>query len=123
MRIVAGLAALVLAGGAQAAEVCAIPQPPQVIAQSGDPHAKGSRLLQAWTMDDAPVWTIVAMLHNHAFHPGQPELNGAPAPSRPDAQFLVNFAGSGMAEAWITNGLHTAHIPAAAFGLFERDGP
>jgi hypothetical protein len=41
---------------------------------------------------------------------------------------IVPFARSyaaraGLAEAWITNGLHTAHIPAAAFGLFERDGP
>lgn len=68
-------------------------------------------------------WTVLAAMHNHAFHPGQPELNGALAPSTADAQFNVNFAGTGVAEAWITNGLHTVRIPAAAFGLFERDGP
>ncbi|MBL8554082.1 MAG: hypothetical protein JNL41_07375 [Phenylobacterium sp.] len=73
--------------------------------------------------DRSAGWMILAVLHNHAFHPGNSELNGAIAPSRPDAQFSMNFADTGVAEAWITNGLHTAHIPAAAFGLFERDGP
>lgn len=67
-------------------------------------------------------WLVLGGLHNHAFHPGQPELNAPLAPSKPDAQFNQNFAASaGMAEAWITNGLHTARIPAAAFGAFERD--
>jgi len=72
--------------------------------------------------DHQAGWKVLGALHNHAFHPGQPELNGPLAPSGPDAQFNANFAESaGLAEAWITNGLHTARIPAAAFGLFERD--
>lgn len=66
-------------------------------------------------------WSVRAVLHNHAFHPDQPLLNSALAPSLPDAQFNVNFAERvGLAEAWITNGLHTTRIPAAAFGRFER---
>jgi len=37
------------------------------------------------------------------------------------AQFNLRFhAQTGMAEAWIPNGLHTAQIPAAAFPLFEQ---
>jgi hypothetical protein len=74
------------------------------------------------TADYQSGWKVLGTLHNHAFHPGQPELNGPLAPSKPDGRFIVNFAASaGLAEAWITNGLHTARIPAAAFGLFERD--
>ena len=237
------IAALVLApAAAAAADVCAFPEPPRVLAQSGDPHARGARLLQVWEMDDAPVWwsqaepkgyaafraqvaakagntdpafllaqnpspnnrlvaanaaqwiapanclemllqqtqnqrigvfdaptefsavilrspdtkrlriyfytinedgigraspvsdpaaedsragwKVLAAIHNHAFHPGQPPLNAALAPSTADAQFNVNYAArAGMAEAWITTGLHTAHIAAAAFAQFERDGP
>lgn len=68
-------------------------------------------------------WRVLAALHNHAFHPGTPSLNGSIAPSKADAQFNVNYAASaGMTEAWITNGLHTARIPAGAFAQFERDG-
>lgn len=237
------IAALVLTSAAAAAPpACVFPDPPRVIAQSGDPHAHGSRLLQVWEVADAPVWwsqqagpagyaafraqvaakagptdpalllaqtpwtnnrlvaanaaqwvrpanclemllqqtqnrriapfdaptefmavilrssdtkrlrvyfyttnqdgigratpvsdlaaedhragwTVLAALHNHAFHPGQPDLNAPLAPSKPDAQFNANYAARvGLAEAWITNGLHTAHIPAAAFDKFERDG-
>jgi hypothetical protein len=231
---------LTLAQLASAAETCAFPQAPRVLESSGDPHARGSRLLQLWEMDDAPIWwsnqepsgyeafraqaaakagdtdpiallrqapsrnnalveqnaadwigpatclemllqqtqhqrldtfvqptefgaavlrspdarrlrvyfytinedgignatpfsgpaardaaagwKVLALLHNHNFHPGQPELNGALAPSKPDARFNMNFAmRSGMAQAWITNGLHTARIPARAFPLFDRD--
>lgn len=237
---VAVAAFLAISSVAHGNEVCAFPKPARVIEQSGDPHAKGGRLLQVWEMDDAPVWwsltepagyaavrvrfaahagetnpvqllgqvpwtnnRVVAAhaadwirpinclemllqqtqdarvpmthtptefmsvvlrspddqrlrvyfytindsvigratpvsapatadvragwkalgaLHNHAFHPGQPELNGPVAPSKPDAEFNTNFAESaGLAEAWITNGLDTARIPASAFGLFERD--
>jgi hypothetical protein len=235
-------ASLVLAGPAPAREACAFPAAPRMISESGNPHERGSRLLQVWEMDDAPIWwslaepagyeafraraaleagetdplallaqhpwannrlvaeraaewispvnclemllqqaqdrridmfeaptefaaiilrspdgarlriyaytinedgigrmtpltepamadhwsgwKVLAALHNHAFHPGQPALNGAVAPSTADARFNLNYAASsGMAQAWITNGLHTARIPAAAFGLFERDGP
>jgi hypothetical protein len=64
-------------------------------------------------------WWMEIALHNHAFHPGQPSLDGVIAPSEADAQFAVNFAAeAGLREAWITNGLHTSRIPASAFGLF-----
>ncbi len=64
-------------------------------------------------------WNVEIALHNHAFHPGQPSLDGVVAPSEADAQFAVNFAGeAGLQSAWITNGLHTSRIPASAFGLF-----
>jgi hypothetical protein len=233
--------ALVLAGVAQARAVCAFPSAPRVIAQEGEAHAKGARLLQVWEFADAPVWwstaepegygdfrgrarrlagetdplkllgqtpsannqlvaanakawiasagclekllfqtqdrrvdtfaaptefvslvlrsadgarlrvyfytvnqdgigraspisepaaadrragwTVLAALHNHNFHPGDPRQNGALAPSLPDAQFNANMAKeAGLQSAWITNGLHTAHIPAAAFGRFAQDG-
>ncbi|WP_337188397.1 hypothetical protein [Phenylobacterium sp.] len=71
--------------------------------------------------DHAAGWTVLAGVHNHNFHPGDPTMNGAVGPSLPDAQFNLRFhAQTGMAEAWITNGLHTAQIPAAAFPLFEQ---
>ncbi|WP_133254286.1 hypothetical protein [Phenylobacterium deserti] len=67
-------------------------------------------------------WEVLAGLHNHAFHPGRPALNGPLAPSLPDAQFNSRFAeDTGMQSAWITNGLHTVEIPASAFPLFEQD--
>ena len=234
-------ASLGLAGSAQARVACALPDPPKVLAEQGEAHAKGSRLLQVWEFPDSAVfwskaepdgygrfraragrlagetdpvrllaqtpsrnnrlvaenaaawiapatclekllfqiqdrridtfaapteflgfvlrspdaarlkvyfytvnqdgigraspaadrvaadrgsgWTVVAGLHNHNFHPGEPGLNAPLAPSLPDAQFNASFAAeAGMAEAWITNGLDTVHIPAAAFGRFERDG-
>jgi hypothetical protein len=70
--------------------------------------------------DHRAGWTVLAGLHNHSFHPGDPLLNGPVAPSLPDAGFNANFAAeAGMQAAWITNGVSTAHIPAAAFGRFE----
>lgn len=76
------------------------------------------------TADRRAGWTVLGGLHNHNFHPGQPLLNAPLAPSGPDAQFNLNFAREvGMAEAWITNGLHTVRIPAAAFHLFDQSGP
>ena len=73
--------------------------------------------------DRAAGWTVLAGLHNHNFHPGQPELNGPLGPSGPDAQFNANFAeAAGMREAWITNGIDSVHIPASAFGRFHWDG-
>lgn len=72
--------------------------------------------------DHAAGWTVLAGLHNHNFHPGQPELNGPLAPSGPDAQFNANFAeAAGMREAWVTNGIDSVHIPASAFGRFGGD--
>ena len=236
----AAAGALVLAGAAQARDVCAFPSAPKVLAEEGDPHAKGSRLLQVWEVPDAPVWrstaepqdygefrarakrlagetdpvkllgqapsannrlvvdnaqawiapatclekllfqtqdrridtfvaptefvslilrspdgarlrvyfytinqdgigraspisepasadhqagwTVLAALHNHNFHPGDARQNSPLAPSGPDAQFNVNMAReAGLQSAWITNGLHTAHIPASAFGAMTKD--
>jgi hypothetical protein len=64
-------------------------------------------------------WRLAVALHNHAFHPGQPALNGIVAPSVPDADFNVNLAANGLEQAWITNGLHTVRIPASAFARFQ----
>jgi len=229
--------ALLLAGMAQAEAVCAFPSPPKVLAEQGEPHAKGSRLLQTWEFAEAPVWwskaepagygafrarakrlaretdpvkllgqtpsannrlvaenarawiapatclekllqdrrsdtfsaptefvslvlrsadgarlrvyfytvnqdgigraspisepaaadhqagwTVLGALHNHNFHPGDARQNSPLAPSLPDAQFNVNMAReAGLQSAWITNGLHTAHIPASAFGAMEDE--
>ena len=76
-----------------------------------------------WALADQRAgWTLLAMLHNHNFHPGHPRQNSPLAPSLPDAQFNANLAREGgLRAAWITNGLHTAHIPAEAFGRFEKD--
>jgi hypothetical protein len=64
-------------------------------------------------------WRVLMGLHNHGFHPKEPSLNGVLAASEADAQFAVNFAAeAGLEAAWITNGLNTSRIPAAAFGLF-----
>lgn len=66
-------------------------------------------------------WRVIAGLHNHNFRPDDAQLNGAVAPSLPDAQFNIRFAAQvGMAQAWITNGLDTAEIPGSAFHLFEQ---
>lgn len=70
--------------------------------------------------DAAAGWRVLANLHNHNFHPGDPDTNGPLAPSLPDAQVNRNLAAAtGLEAAWITNGLHTARIPASAFGAFE----
>lgn len=66
-------------------------------------------------------WRVQFALHNHPFHPGQPMLNGPPAPSVPDAHFHYNaHAELGLPEARVTNGVDTVRIPAAAFDRFER---
>jgi hypothetical protein len=75
-------------------------------------------------VDHGAGWTILAGLHNHSFHPGDPKLNGPVAPSNPDAKFNAAFAAeAAMQAAWITNGVSTAHIPAEAFGRFQMEGP
>lgn len=66
-------------------------------------------------------WEVLVVLHSHVFHPGQPQVDGIPAPSEPDADFHMRFhAGSGMREARITNGVHTVIMPASSFGSFTR---
>lgn len=64
-------------------------------------------------------WRVQFGMHNHPFHPGQPLLNGPPAPSVPDAHFHYNMR-EHMREARVTNGVDTVRIPAVAFGSFER---
>jgi len=67
-------------------------------------------------------WQVLVALHNHAFHPDQPELDGILAPSIPDADFHVRFhAESRVEEAWITNGVDTVRMPAASFTDFQRE--
>ena len=74
------------------------------------------------TDDHAKGWRVAFVIHMHAFHPGNAQLNGIVSPSVPDADFNFNFAGeAGMEAAWITNGLHTVRIPTAAFGWFQRE--
>lgn len=84
-----------------------------------------SPLTEPALVDVKAGWRAEIALHNHGFHPGQPSLDGVLAPSEADAQFAANFAAeAGLQAAWITNGLHTSRIPAAAFGLFtEPVGP
>ena len=66
-------------------------------------------------------WRVQFALHNHPFHPGQPAMNGPPAPSVADAHFHHNArAELGLPEARVTNGVDTVRIPAAAFDRFER---
>ncbi len=71
--------------------------------------------------DAASGWTMELVLHPHAFHPGQPQLNGVIAPSVPDAGFAYNQMASGLKQAWITNGIHTVRIPSDAFDRFTRE--
>lgn len=71
--------------------------------------------------DRAAGWTMELVLHPHAFHPGQPALDGIVAPSVPDAGFAFNAGEDGLEQSWITNGVSTVRIPASAFGLFVRE--
>jgi hypothetical protein len=65
-------------------------------------------------------WTLVANLHNHNFRLGQADLNAVVSPSLSDAQLYRSLAAEyQLREAWITNGLHTARIPASAFGRLQ----
>jgi hypothetical protein len=70
--------------------------------------------------DSRDGWIVIANLHNHNFRVGQPDLNAVVSPSLPDAQLYQTLATSyQLREAWITNGLHTARIPASAFGRLQ----
>jgi hypothetical protein len=54
------------------------------------------------------------------FRFGQTDLNAVVSPSLPDAQLSQTLAAKyQMREIWITNGLHTARIPASAFGRLQ----
>ena len=51
------LAALLgVAGVAQARAACAFPSPAKVLAEEGEAHAKGSRLLQIWEFADSRLF-------------------------------------------------------------------
>lgn len=53
----AGIAALAMSATAtRAAEVCALPASPRILASEGASSAKGGRLLQMWDISDAPVY-------------------------------------------------------------------
>ncbi|MEQ1779960.1 MAG: hypothetical protein ABMA14_01270 [Hyphomonadaceae bacterium] len=72
--------------------------------------------------DHAKGWRVAFVIHMHAFHPGNAQLNGVVSPSVPDADFNFNFAEeAGMKAAWITNGVSTVRIPAKEFGRFQRE--
>ncbi len=72
--------------------------------------------------DHAAGWSVLIGMHNHAFHPGDPGLNGVLAPGASDAGFHIAMrARVGLEEAWITNGLDTIRMPAASFGEFRGE--
>ena len=65
-------------------------------------------------------WSVIANLHNHNFRVDQRDLNAVVSPSLSDAQLYQTLAATyQLREAWITNGLHTARIPASAFGRLQ----
>lgn len=67
-------------------------------------------------------WRILVSLHSHPFLPADPKMNGILAPSGPDAHFYMNFVRNAeLAEARITNGLHTVRIAAAEFPRFKTE--
>ncbi|MGH6909609.1 MAG: hypothetical protein ACREEG_05435 [Phenylobacterium sp.] len=87
-----------------------------------DGIGRASPISEPAAADNRAGWTVLGALHNHNFHPGDARQNSSLAPSLPDAQFNANMAKeTGLQSAWITNGLHTAHIPASAFGAMEQD--
>jgi len=86
-----------------------------------DGIGRASPITEPAIADMQTGWRLAVALHNHAFHPGQPKLNGITAPSEADADFHANLATSGLEQAWITNGLHTVRIPASTFSQFKVD--
>lgn len=87
-----------------------------------DGIGRASPFTEPSSKDVEQGWTMKLALHPHAFHPGDPMLNGPVAPSVPDAGLAYNLHESaGLQESWITNGISTVRIPASAFGLFERE--
>lgn len=68
-------------------------------------------------------WQPLFALHNHPIVPGERQLNGAPSPSVPDADFqLASGKYLGLPEARITNGFSSVHMPAASFIKFRVKG-
>ena len=64
---------------------------------------------------------LVVHLHNHTIrkYAGKPAL-GVTAPSANDVQFLRGLAeDTGLASAWVTNGVFTIEIAAAALAKYQ----
>lgn len=77
-------------------------------------------ILAPMVRDYQDGWIVMANLHNHNFRIGQTDVNAVVSPSLPDAQLYQSLADKyQLREAWITNGLHTARIPASAFGRLQ----
>ena len=71
--------------------------------------------------DVADGWRLAVHLHNHTIvkRGGRPAL-GTPAPSTSDVGLLRNVAADlGLASVWVTNGIYTAEVPAAALARFH----
>ena len=84
---------------------------------------KASPLIAPVRQDVQSGWQPLFVLHNHPIVPGDPQLNGAPSPSVPDADFQSGSAKYlGLPEARITNGFHTVHMPAGSFKEFRLEG-
>jgi hypothetical protein len=71
--------------------------------------------------DVADGWQFAAHLHNHTLQrrAGKPAL-GVPAPSTNDVELLRGVASElGLQSVWVTNGLYTSEIPAAALARYH----
>lgn len=71
--------------------------------------------------DVAAGWRFVAHLHNHTVQRrGDRPALGTPAPSTNDVHLLRGVAGElGLEAAWVTNGVFTGEVPAAALARFH----
>lgn len=82
-----------------------------------------SALMRHVEADLAQGWGLWASLHNHNFFLTRENISGVPAPGLSDVQFFRALRdGSGLREAWVTNGFDTIRIPASDFDLFRAAG-
>lgn len=70
--------------------------------------------------DVAAGWQVEVVLHNHTVQRrGDRIALGVPTLSTGDVSLLRNLVGDpGLGEAWVSNGVYTAVVPAADFRLF-----
>lgn len=70
--------------------------------------------------DVAAGWRLDVVLHNHTVQRrGDRMALGAPTLSTADVSLFRNLvADLGLREAWVTNGVYTAEVPATAFSKF-----
>lgn len=102
--------------GVDAAPVFWTTQPPTTGSYAGFVAA----ILAPVAHDYQEGWIVMANLHNHNSRLGQTDPNAVVSPSLPDAQLMQRLAAKyQLREAWITNGLHTARIPASAFARLQ----